>query len=218
MLCHRDGYLVTRETFILKARITKIYKDDIKCQFNGRFYLAATVLGETEKLNLTKKLRETKFSILIDESTDVSTNKQLAIVVRYFDQNSGQVCSKFFELIQIVTATNPEANAEHLRVYEAVLSTFKETEIPIKNIIGFASDGANVMMGEKNSVSSRLTTECPGITIMKCICHSINLCVSEACKKLPRTCEDLARNIYHFLWIYRVSQNSRIKLTGRFPW
>jgi hypothetical protein len=118
-------------------------------------------LGETEKLNLTKKLRETKFSILIDESTDVSTNKQLAIVVRYFDQNSGQVCSKFFELIQIVTATNPEANAEHLRVYEAVISTFKEREIPIKNIIGFASDGANVMMGEKNSVSSRLTTECP---------------------------------------------------------
>jgi hypothetical protein len=38
MLCHRYGYLVTRETFI-----TKIYKDDIKRQFSGRFYLAATV-------------------------------------------------------------------------------------------------------------------------------------------------------------------------------
>ncbi|XP_022182197.1 uncharacterized protein LOC111042013 isoform X3 [Myzus persicae] len=34
---------------------------------------------------------------------------------------------------------------------------------------------------------------------MKCVCHSAHLCVSEACKYLPRSCEDLARNIYNFL-------------------
>lgn len=33
---------------------------------------------------------------------------------------------------------------------------------------------------------------------MKCICHSIHLCCSEACKRLPRRCEDLARNICNF--------------------
>lgn len=38
-----------------------------------------------------------------------------------------------------------------------------------------------------------------GIFIMKCVCHSAHLCVSEACKYLPRLCEDLARNIYNFL-------------------
>lgn len=37
-----------------------------------------------------------------------------------------------------------------------------------------------------------------GIFIIKCICHLIHLCCSEACKSLPRRCEDLARNIYNF--------------------
>ncbi|XP_050063107.1 uncharacterized protein LOC114121778 [Aphis gossypii] len=55
------------------------------------------------------------------------------------------------------------------------------------------------MMGEHNSVASRLRDSCPGIFIMKCVCHSAHLCVSEACKYLPRSCEDLARNIYNFL-------------------
>lgn len=34
---------------------------------------------------------------------------------------------------------------------------------------------------------------------MKCVCHYAHLCVSEACKYLPQSCEDLARNIYNFI-------------------
>lgn len=55
------------------------------------------------------------------------------------------------------------------------------------------------MMGCRNSVASRFKEECLGITIIKCICHSAHLCASEACKALPRRCEDLARNIYNFM-------------------
>lgn len=33
---------------------------------------------------------------------------------------------------------------------------------------------------------------------MKCICHSLHLACSEACKKLPTRCEDLVRQIYNF--------------------
>jgi len=34
---------------------------------------------------------------------------------------------------------------------------------------------------------------------MKCVFHSAQLCVIEACKKLPLALEDMARNIYNFL-------------------
>lgn len=34
---------------------------------------------------------------------------------------------------------------------------------------------------------------------MKCVCHSAHFCVNEACKKLPRALEDMARNISNFL-------------------
>lgn len=94
------------------------------------------------------------------------------------------------------TSAAPSANAEHL--YNCVRSSFTERNVSFDNCIGFASDGCNTMMGAHNSVASRFKENCPGITIMKCICHSIHLCASEACKVLPRTCEDLARNIYNF--------------------
>ncbi|CAI6372540.1 unnamed protein product [Macrosiphum euphorbiae] len=53
-------------------------------------------------------------------------------------------------------------------------------------------------MGKHNSVSTLMKEMFPGIMIVKCICHSLHLCCSQACKSLPRRCEDLARNIYNF--------------------
>lgn len=74
-----------------------------------------------------------------------------------------------------------------------------DNEIPYKeNMIGLASDGANSMMGDHNSLSSRLKTDIPNLFIMKCICHSFNLCASYACITLPRTVEQLARDVYNY--------------------
>lgn len=55
--------------------------------------------------------------------------------------------------------------------------------IPYKeNLIGLASDGANVMAGQNNSVMTRLKAENKSIFLMKCICHSFNLCANYAFK------------------------------------
>ncbi|KAK9977095.1 hypothetical protein ABG768_018916 [Culter alburnus] len=54
------------------------------------------------------------------------------------------------------------------------------------------------MKGKHNSVSSRLRNDLPGITVQRCVCHSLHLCASEACKQLPRRCKDLARDIYGY--------------------
>ncbi|CAD6235984.1 GSCOCG00012450001-RA-CDS [Cotesia congregata] len=47
------------------------------------------------------------------------------------------------------------------------------------------------MMGDKNSVRTRFEQSCPGIYIMKCLCHSLHLCASNACSELPAECEKL---------------------------
>lgn len=79
------------------------------------------------------------------------------------------------------------------------MESFRRRDIPPENIIGFESDGCNVLMGKNNSVASRFRETCPGIIILKCICHSAHICASEACKELPRICEDLAINVFTFL-------------------
>lgn len=66
-------------------------------------------------------------------------------------------------------------------------------------MIGFGSDGYNVMMGSVNLVASRLKNTFPSIFILQCVFHTIHLCASESCKQLPRNCEDFARNIFNFL-------------------
>lgn len=104
--------------------------------------------------------------------------------------------SKFWDLCQVFEKNSDVegATAEHL--FGLLSKSFEDYDIPFKNIIGFASDGASTMMGKDNSVASRFLEKCPEIYIFKCICHSLHLCASNACKKLPRSCEDLARNVY----------------------
>lgn len=163
--------------------------------------IATAVIGETEKEELASKLRKNKFSVISDESTDVSTQKSSCVVVRLYDDKSKQIVSKFWELSKIFDSSNPDlANegATGKNLFNALINSFEKENVPIANLIGFAADGCSVMMGEHNSVSSRLKEHCPGITIMKCVCHSAHLCASQACKELPRRCEDLAREIYAF--------------------
>lgn len=147
-------------------------------------------------------LQKQKFSVLTDESTDISTSKTSCVVVRFYNASSKRIESQFFELMSIFDSRNQKnpSGATGEVLFQYLMSCFEEEQIPLENIIGFgfASDGCNVMMGANNSVASRLRENLPGIVIMKCICHSLHLCSSEACEKLPRSCEDLARNIYNY--------------------
>lgn len=145
------------------------------------------VIGQNHKDELINDLKNTNFSIIIDESTDVGTVKTLCICVRYFDHKINKLKSKFFDLVKVFKdsdSANEGATAN--KIYTEVLNSFKKEDIPFENVIGFASDGCNAMMGRWNSVTSRFKEDFPGIIIQKCICHSLALCASEACKALPR--------------------------------
>ena len=152
------------------------------------------------KTRFVRDLKEQKFSVMIDESTDIGAVKTMCVVVRYYCVLKGQIVSRFGDLIQIHGEENsaPVATATAQHLFEAVIKSFEENSIPIENIIGFGSDGCNTMMGYHNSVSSRFRAKCPGIIIPKCVCHSLHLCASDACKQLPAECEKLTRDIYNY--------------------
>ena len=70
--------------------------------------------------------------------------------------------------------------------------------ISLNDIIGFAADATNVMFREHNSVASRLKEKALDIFLMRCICHSAHLCALHTCEKLPRTAEELLRDVYNY--------------------
>ncbi|XP_076036562.1 uncharacterized protein LOC143022301 [Oratosquilla oratoria] len=153
------------------------------------------VLGDYLTKKLATKLQKNKFSLIIDESTDCSSDKACALVVKYYDKASAQIQTAMLDLINLYDG-NEGASGESL--FNLILKCLSNHQIPLSNMIGFAADGASNIMGSLNSVTSRLRKQVPGITIFRCVAHSIHLCSSEAAKTLPRKCEDLIRNVYTF--------------------
>lgn len=163
--------------------------------------IVKNVIAPFEKQNLINNLSNTKFSIMIDESTDIACTKTMCIIVRFFSSQQQRVISRFWDLVQIYGNDNCEdinSGATAANLFNICVESFQKHNIPLENTIGFGSDGCNAMMGQFNSVSSRMRDLFPGLFVMKCICHSLHLVSSEACKVLPRRCEDLARQIYSF--------------------
>lgn len=76
---------------------------------------------------------------------DVGSEKQLAICVVYFDQDTFEVVTAFLDMVIV-----QKCDAETL--YSAIKQCFQEKNIPLENIIGYSSDTCNVMFGEKQSV------------------------------------------------------------------
>lgn len=68
------------------------------------------IVASVETEELVQKLRKTKFSILIDETTDISSQKKLCVLVQYVDQSSGKVSTELLELVQVNGADGTAEN------------------------------------------------------------------------------------------------------------
>lgn len=153
--------------------------------------LIASTCKDSESLKmLTTKIESSMaYSLILDETTDVSTSKSLAVVIRFFDENC--IKDHFFGLLQM---QNSSAEA----IYEATLKHLRDNNIPLNKLTGLAADNANVMMGNITGVQARFKQIVPGIFVLGCVCHSFHLCASAAANTLPKSVEDFARSIYNF--------------------
>jgi len=118
--------------------------------------IVKNVIAKREVEKIVTNLRACKFSILIDESTDISDVKVMCILFRYVSPLTKKVLTQLLELIAL-DATNCSAN----KLFEVFKNLLQEKEIPIKNIVGMASDNASVMIGCNNSFMQRLKLEVP---------------------------------------------------------
>ncbi|CAH2096117.1 unnamed protein product [Euphydryas editha] len=188
---------MSAEISVLKRHVNKVAKK-FKLKHTKAQAVINNVVGRSEKDTLARDLQHNKFSVLIDESTDIGMVKTICVVVRYYDCNQGKIISRFWDLVQLFEFSQNDysANANHL--FSLVIKSFDKYSVPLDNIIGFGSDGCNTMMGCRNSVSSQFREKCPGITVIKSIYHSLHLCASDASKQLPPDGETLARAIHNF--------------------
>ena len=84
-------------------------------------------------------------------------------------------------------------------VFFALESVDRATEL-LFNAINkhFQESTANVMLGVRNSVMSRLRCKQPALVSLHCDCHIAALIANEACKVLPDELEDLTTDVWYY--------------------
>lgn len=162
----------------------------LKCGRTKATAIVKNVCGLESISSLIQCLQQFKFSLIVDESTDKGCVKHLCLIARTMMNEDIQDC-----FLGLIPVQDGSADVLHANI----VNFFEENNIPYKNnMLGFAADGANAMLGPHHSLSSLLKNDIPRLFIMKCICHSYALCASYACLKLPRGIEDLARDVYSY--------------------
>lgn len=151
----------------------------LSCQQNAT-YLSPTIQNEIIEIcgNLiTKKLvtdinKTCCFTILCDETLDVSGIEQLFLWARYINFKN-QLRENFFCFIPAYDLTGE--NLANL-----ILEKCELLGLDMSNLVGQGYDGAGNMSGQFNGVQYRIRQKYPKAMFVYCAAHRLNLALSSA--------------------------------------
>ncbi|KAM0884852.1 hypothetical protein ACQ4PT_030718 [Festuca glaucescens] len=139
---------------------------------------------------VTKSIKEEMdgclFSVLIDESRDISVKEQMAVVVRYVNK-SGDIIERFLGIQHVPNTTS-------LALKKALLEVFAKHDLLIARLRGQGYDGASNMRGEFNGLQKLIRDENPNAFYVHCFAHQLQLIVvalSRCCKGLEDFFDDV---------------------------
>jgi len=92
---------------------------------------------------------DSMFSLLVDESTDISVKKQLGICILFFSETRQSVVSTFLNILEIDNGTAAS-------VVDGIKKTLLIYNLDIQKMRGIGSDNASVMTGKNNGVHAIL--------------------------------------------------------------
>ncbi len=154
------------------------------------------VMGTIVRNEITSSVRDaTYFSIMADETKDLSKQEQLAIVVRYVDIRS---CTIYERFVTYLHAKSLDASS--LSSY--ILSVIEENRLDIKGgLVSQCYDGASVMSGKYTGVQQRIRDVAPQATYIHCHAHILNLVLVDCAKNVSEADEffQLLQALYVFI-------------------
>ncbi|XP_066941394.1 zinc finger protein 862-like [Macrobrachium rosenbergii] len=124
-----------------------------------------------------------KYSLIIDESTDISVIKLLGVTVRYFSREFKKIASTFLGIVELEYGTTQS-------IVNALKKLLFDVQLNPQNLLGIGVDYASVNVGLNNGVCELLKKDLglPNLIMVHCICHSIQLALPHAmAETLPRS-------------------------------
>lgn len=171
----------------LKA-LNSLSMDRTSASYKTRFGVAQTFSD-----SLTEELKNSFFSLNMDEATTHSYTKVLTVLVSYFSESNEKIVVDHLSSV-------PVTKADSESIFLHLAKIFDEKELPWTNLISVLMDSCNVMRGVKSGVEVRIREVAPHlIDIDGDTCHHAHNAAKTFCKTF--TVHLLFINIFNdFKW------------------
>uniref|UniRef100_A0A8D8THQ5 Zinc finger MYM-type protein 1 n=1 Tax=Cacopsylla melanoneura TaxID=428564 RepID=A0A8D8THQ5_9HEMI len=136
------------------------------------------ICGNIIKDKVVSKINSSNcFSILADETMDISGTEQFSLCARYLETtgDKGTVLKEDFLTFVPVEDLSGEGLSKTL------LTTCEKLQLNLNLMIGQGYDGASSMSGKLQGCSTRITEKFPQALYIHCASHSLNLAIGDAC-------------------------------------
>ncbi|KAK0134978.1 Zinc finger MYM-type protein 1 [Merluccius polli] len=130
-------------------------------------------LATFTRTEIRKEMEVKIYSILVDETTDVSHCEQVSFVVRYVSEMD--VKERFLQVCNVSTTTGEEME-------KTVLDLLQMNDLQIENMRGQGYDGAANMSGQYKGLQTRILQHNAKALYVHCYAHCLNLVLVESAK------------------------------------
>ncbi|CAN6709165.1 unnamed protein product [Malus baccata var. baccata] len=120
-------------------------------------------------------LKDRFFSILVDETRDMSVKEQMTMVLRYVDDN-GHVIERFVGIQHVTNTTSSSLK-------DVIDTLFSRNGLSISKLRGQGYNGASNMRGELNDLKTKILREQPCAYYVHCFAHQLQLALVAVTKK-----------------------------------
>lgn len=137
-----------------------------------------TICGNVITDKIISKVKAAKyFSILADETTDISGIEQFSFSVRYVDTVGDEKILRedFLKFVPVTDVTGEGLS-------NTIINICNDLRLDKKNMVGQGYDGASVMSGKFKGCAAHITALCPHAVYVHCMNHVLNLAVGDSCK------------------------------------
>lgn len=143
------------------------------------------------------------YSVIFDETTDLSKISQLVTVIRYVYKN--EVFEDFIGFLDCHqdnysnTGREVEPKITGELISKSVINILDKFGLPLDKCVGIATDGCSVMLSEECGAVNMLRVKMKNAIKCSCYSHALNLSIMKGCKiKFIRNAFGLIKEVIHF--------------------
>lgn len=137
------------------------------------------------------------FSVMLDETADISTKEQISICIRNVEENFS--INEVFLGFYVTDSTKSDA------LFNCLMDVLRRFDLPVENLRGQCYDGAKNMSGHISGLQTRVREQEDRALYVHCRAHSLNLVAQESVEDVAeiRNVMNLVQRCF-FYCFYRI--------------